>query len=211
MDEHTQASSSRLLCPADGMDSSRCETTPEPTAGPQGTHSSFHIVSDSDTRSVAVSSTSVKTTVGGDNIRASTSEAILKASIRPSSCPDGVVLAPKWRQYFTYLAMFIVTIMVVSATICMAFLSSPPHFVKIFTRPEHTIFILNLGSTISVFLISELLVCASNNLRWVLAANPSGVGIATFLALGRATGLLGVLNLLFSNQNVGHRRWCGQR
>jgi hypothetical protein len=193
------------------MDPSRRQASPELTPCPQGAHSSSNVVSDSDTHSVAVSSTSVKTTASGDNIRSSISEAILEESIRPRSYSDGVILAPKWRQYFTYIAMFVATIMIVSATICLAFLSSSGHFVRIFAEPENTIFILNLGSAISVFFIGELLTGASNNLRWVLAANPSGVGIATFLALGRATGLLGVLNLLFSNQNVGHRRWCGQR
>ena len=77
--------------------------------------------------------------------------------------------------------------------------------------PENTIFAINIGSALSVFLLGELLIGACDNLRWFLAASPTGIGMASFLALGRSTGLAGVFNLMFSNQRVGHRKWRGQR
>ncbi len=100
---------------------------------------------------------------------------------------------------------------VIGLTICLSFMSSSAHSVTIFAKTETTIFLLNIDSTISVFLITELLSGACESLRWTLASGSSGIGMATFLVLGKATGSFGVLRLLFSNQNVGHRKWCGQR
>jgi hypothetical protein len=67
---------------------------------------------------------------------------------------------------------------------------------------------LTILSNISVVGITELLNGALDSVRWTLAGSPYGVGLATFLALSKTTGLVGVFGLLISNQQVGHRKWC---
>lgn len=125
---------------------------------------------------------------------------------------NGILLDPKYKQYLLYCLLFILTALVVTATIVLAFLSSSAHPVIIFLNPQKTILALNVGSTISVILIGELLTGASDNLRWIFAASPNGVGIATFLILGRATGLFGVFSMILSSdRNHGHQKWCAQR
>jgi hypothetical protein len=123
----------------------------------------------------------------------------------------GVMLQPKWRQLLPSWLIFIAAVIVITATVCLAFLSSSSQPILIFDSPETTILFLNVGSVLSVFLLSELLEGTCEYLRWVFAARPSGVGIAAFLALGRATGGLGIIQLLFSKQSCNHRRWCIQR
>jgi len=125
---------------------------------------------------------------------------------------NGTLLLPKWRQYLTFCLLYILTLLVVSATIAFAFLSSSLHPFNVFPSPQQTIVALNVASNASVFLIGEVLTSACEMLRWTLAANPAGLGMASFLALGRATGLLGVMSLVISKQGgVGHQKWCGQR
>ena len=126
---------------------------------------------------------------------------------------QGIVLLPKWRQYLTFCLIYLLTSMVVSLTIAFAFLSSSAHPFDIFPSPQETILALNMASNVSVFLIGEVLTSACEILRWTLAANRStGVGMASLLALGRATGLVGVMSLIISNQGgTGHQKWCGQR
>lgn len=124
---------------------------------------------------------------------------------------DVLPVHSKWKQFLPSIILFIATVLVVSATITLSFLSSSAHPWTIFKTPETTIAALNIGSTISVFLIGELLAGSCDNLRWTLSMRPKGVGMASFLVLGRATGLYGVISLLFSNQRVGHRKWCVQR
>lgn len=117
----------------------------------------------------------------------------------------------KWKRYRMYLATLVVTAIVLVITISIAVVSSSTHRATAFASPSRTIFALNIGSTISVFLVGELLTGGLENLRWTLAVGNVGIGMATFLALGRATGLQSVIRLMLSNQNVGHRWWCGER
>jgi hypothetical protein len=56
-------------------------------------------------------------------------------------------------------------------------------------------------------LVSEL----NEKLRWNLASRPSGVDFPSFIGLSRATGNVGVLTLLCSNQPFVQKRWCIQR
>lgn len=123
----------------------------------------------------------------------------------------GVVLDPKYRQYLLHCVLFLASLIWVAATICYAFLSSSQYPRAVFSKPENTVLVLNIASTVSVFLLGALVIAACDNLRWSLATAPPGVGFATFLGLSRATSLYGVLILLMSNQGVGHRRWCLQR
>lgn len=143
---------------------------------------------------------------------------LLQIQVSPTGTPsvshrdsEGPVARPKWKQFMLPTLLFGAAIVVVSATIWVSFRSSAAHPMTLFNKPQNTILALSIGSTISVFLIGELLAGTYDILRWTLAARSSGIGLASFLALGRATGSYGVLRLLFSNQEVGHRKWCTQR
>ena len=137
--------------------------------------------------------------------------ASILSCLPPPIHSEGLILEPKWKQYRSQSILFCVTATIVIATIAVSFLTSSHQPITIFSMPENTIFAINIGSALSVFLLGELLIGACDNLRWFLAASPTGIGMATFLALGRSTDLAGVFNLMFSNQRVGHRKWCGQR
>jgi hypothetical protein len=118
---------------------------------------------------------------------------------------------PGWKKLSMFVLMYVVSTVIVIGTITFAFLSSSSHPWIIFSSPDRTITALNALTTISVFCVDELLITTCDMLRWSLAAKPTGTGMATFLALGRATSLSGILSLYFSNQNVGQRKWCAQR
>jgi hypothetical protein len=129
----------------------------------------------------------------------------------PTNWSQGIPLSPKWRQHLPQHLLFILTALWLILTICLSFLSSSPNPPLIFTRPEWTVLVLTFLSNGSVFLLGELTVVTNEMLRWTMCARPSGVGIATFLGLSRATSNIGVLSLFFSNQNIQHRKWCFQR
>lgn len=136
------------------------------------------------------------------------------SSVKPNMSNDvavGVTLKSRWRQYIVQALLFFTASVVVGMTIAFAFLSSSAKPITIFSKPERTILVLNLSSTLSVFLLGEMFTISCNNVRWILAARESGFGMASFLALGNSTGLLGVFSLLHSSQDVGHRIWCLQR
>jgi hypothetical protein len=135
----------------------------------------------------------------------------IEAPLLTSSLSEGFVIQPKYKQYFIDVLLLVITFFVVVGTIALAFQSSSFQPSSPFSTPEKTIRALNIGSIFSVLLTGELLTTTCDKLRWALAATDSGLGIASFLALSRATGLTGVLNLVFADQNVGHRKWCGQR
>ena len=124
-------------------------------------------------------------------------------------CP-GYILQPRWKQYMGTYLLFLATFVCVVGTICYLFISSSSHPL-VLSKPATTIFILNLATTVSVFLMSEMINQVFESLRWNLVARRTGAGIATFLSLGGGTSLLGVVRLMLSNQKVGHRKWCGQR
>src|SRR5277367_6505127 len=118
------------------------------------------------------------------------------------------VFQPKWKKFLVSWILLAAATLLVAATITLSLLSSSIHPHTIFSDPGKTITVLNIGSTISVFLTGELVMAVSDNLRWTLAARPKGVGLATFLGLGNATGLFRVVTLCFSNLNSRDRMWC---
>jgi hypothetical protein len=139
-------------------------------------------------------------------------KALLSPRVSEYGPMKGIPLEPRWRQLIYFTLLFLITALWVTATVVYTFMSSSskrPY--TIFVSPEHTILALNIGSQISVFLLSEVVAEASDRLRWTLAARPEGVGLATFFGLGRATSLMGVVMLVFSRQRVGHVKWCLQR
>ena len=133
----------------------------------------------------------------------------LTPSITKSS--RGTRLDPKWKQFLPITLLLSTTFLWLVATTWLSIVSSSSRPPTIFSRPEWTVLVLSLLSNGSLFLLGELTSGTCEILRWTIGLRSSGVGIATFLGLSRATSNFGVLSLLFSNQNVGHRRWCSQR
>jgi hypothetical protein len=127
------------------------------------------------------------------------------------SLEDRGIVVSKWKRFKECLILLVITSLCVVASICYSFLSSAAHPIHLFPKAEQTILVLSIASTVSVFLLGELVLEVCDLLRWTLAARSSGVGFATFLGLGRATGLIGVLRLFLSTQETGHRKWCSQR
>ena len=111
----------------------------------------------------------------------------------------GLPFSPKWQSYLTFCLMYILTLLVVSVTIAFAFLSFSLHLFDIFPSPQQTISALNVASSASVFLVGEALTSACEILRWTLAADSTVLEMASFLALGRATGLLGAVMAIDPN------------
>lgn len=67
--------------------------------------------------------------------------------------------------------------------------------------PKRTIAILSTMSTVSAFLLGELIQAIFERLRWVLASRPDGVLLTDFLGMSPATGILGVLATLLWSKN----------
>jgi hypothetical protein len=130
--------------------------------------------------------------------------------IASSAHNDGISLEPKWKQRLIFGCFFLVTSAWIIFTIILCFRSSDSS-TTIFPTATTTVLILNILSTGSALLLRELVLGAFEILRWTLITRPQGVGVATFLAVSRATSAFGTLRLLFSNQHVGHRKWCAQR
>jgi hypothetical protein len=124
---------------------------------------------------------------------------------------QGIPLSPKWKQHLPNFLLLILTSSWLILTICLSFVSSSSHPPLIFTRPEWTILVLTFLSNGSVFLLGELTLATYDILRWAMSTRLSGVGITTFLGLSSATSNIGVLSLLFSSQDIQHRKWCCQR
>jgi len=123
-----------------------------------------------------------------------------------------VLPASRWRNLGWFILIFAVTftwvILLITYTLLSSVLSIP---FKIFQTPTRAILAINLGSTVATVLLAALVNESFEILRWRLATQRYGTGIATFLALGHATNMLSVIKLLFSSQNVGHEKWCIQR
>lgn len=120
--------------------------------------------------------------------------------------------ASQWKNLRWFCLIFVTTFTWITVVLCYAFLSSFSNIpIPLFQTPTRAVFALNLGSTIAIVLLSALINEACDILRWRLATGSNGIGIATFLALGRGTTMMGVIGLLFSGQKIGHQKWCIQR
>lgn len=127
---------------------------------------------------------------------------------------------PIRQQRFTLL-LAVLTALCMIFTIFFAYNSSlelPLSTKLIFERPERSILALNVASQITIFCLAELTSVVLEATRWAFACTSSGTSAYTFLALSRATSIMGVLSLLFYSgakpktfQKDGHRLWGGQR
>jgi len=190
-------------------------------AAPSNANESSIITSDEDEIDASTSPF-----IPGEKSEPDTSPVSSTASVRDDSSEENIenivthsaslsrpadVFQQNWKKFLVSWILLAASTLLVTATISLSFISSSVHPYIIFFEPATTITVLNIGSTMSVFLLGELGLAASDNLRWTLAARPKGVGLATFLGLGNATGLFRVAKLFFAKLNSRDRMWCGQR
>src|SRR5579862_2201307 len=124
----------------------------------------------------------------------------------------GSTLRPKSNQFReTWLSAL-------STAILFCFTMFYANMVLISVSPVPRFFSLSPGKTITVvnilihgvaFLLLQLTGSVFDALRWALASSGSGVGVMSFLALGRPTSTLGVLGLC--RKRGVHLIWCLQR
>jgi hypothetical protein len=126
--------------------------------------------------------------------------------------------SPLRKQRYT-LILATLTAGCMAFTIFFAYNSSlelPISSKLIFNRPEKSILVLNIASQITIFCLAELTICVLDAVRWAFASSVTGASAYTFLALSRATNVIGVICLLLrrDDQKIGrdgHRIWGGQR
>lgn len=122
------------------------------------------------------------------------------------------VLQSKFKQHSTSCLLAVLASSVLAFStwyILTVFISEkeiPRHFRL---SPGHTIIVINVLTQVVVFLVWQLVDSAFEALRWTLASRDEGVLITTFLAMSRATGFIGVADLL--RVPGWHRVWCVQR
>src|SRR5271170_88579 len=122
----------------------------------------------------------------------------LVPSFYPSRPSGRVPQTPVQQHRFTLLWSFLTAISV-SVTVFFAYNSSldkPVSSRFIFTRPERTIFVLNVLTQITIFCLTEVTLTVFDALRWVFASSSSGISAPTFLVMSRATNITGVLCLV---------------
>jgi hypothetical protein len=123
----------------------------------------------------------------------------------------GIVLCTKWQQYRINIVFFLFALISLTGTTVVAYLSSSTQPIAAFSDPKIIILALTIGSGVSVFLLGQLVSSAFDRIRWTLAASPGGIDLATFLGLSKATDLLGVLSIIFSDNQLSPPKWCIQR
>jgi len=127
---------------------------------------------------------------------------------------------PARKHRFTIL-MAIITSFILAATIFFAYncsLAQPVAPALRFALPERNVFVLSLLTQLAMFSLAELTSTVLDLVRWAFSCSARGIPAFTFLALSRATNLLGVLYLVLGRtpgtsgfQTNGHRLWGCQR
>ena len=127
---------------------------------------------------------------------------------------------PSRKHRFTIL-MAVVTSLLVGATIFFAYncsLAQPVAPSLRFAVPERNVFVLTLLTQLTIFSLAELTATILDLVRWAFSCSASGVSAFTFLALSRATNVLGVVYLVLGTTRssrgfgtAGHRLWGCQR
>lgn len=127
---------------------------------------------------------------------------------------------PARKHRFTIL-LAIVTTFILSATIFFAYncsLTQPVVPALRFALPVRNVFVLTLLTQLTIFALAELTSTVLDLIRWAFSCSARGVSAFTFLALSRATNVLGVFYLVLGSTHgsngfsgSGHRLWGGQR
>ena len=110
---------------------------------------------------------------------------------------------PLYRSLFDLNSwgLFLLTLLSCTSTFTFAYnstLTNPD--TKFIFDANRMVLILNVLSTASAFLLSELVQTVFERTRWILASRAKGVLLTDFLGMSRATSILGVLALLWWNQ-----------
>lgn len=127
-----------------------------------------------------------------------------------SNSVSAIPLESRWTRYSPTLLSLIVSLAWVSATIWLSFATG--YAKPIIPSPSTTIIVLNVFSTGSTFLLGQAVGQTFEHLRWTLASNRKGIGLATFLGLGSSSSSIGVLDsMLWKPSTAHHRSWCAQR
>ena len=143
-----------------------------------------------------------------------------EGNVHPSPFPSNSSLSSVRQQWFTIILAY-TTATCVLFTLFFAYnscLDYPVWRGLIFARPERTVWMLNILSQVSIFLLAELTSSIFDITRWALASRDTGIPAYTFLVLSRATSIIGVVSLLLARtvstpryQFDGHRFWGIQR
>lgn len=103
------------------------------------------------------------------------------------------------RTMYVNWSLFSGTIIFCVLTIAYAInasLKKPASRGLIANDPQLTIAILSGMSSLSAFLLAELVQAVFERVRWVLASRPNGLLLTEFLGMSRATSIAGVIALL---------------
>ena len=118
--------------------------------------------------------------------------------------------SPMRKQRYT-LILATLTAGCMAFTVFFAYNSSLEHPISsklIFNRPEKSILVLNIASQITIFCLAELTTCVLDAVRWAFACSVTGASAYTFLALSRATNVIGVVCLLLGRDRPATwERW----
>ena len=101
------------------------------------------------------------------------------------------------------VVLFIATILSCGLTSYYAYNATlkKPNQLIIPRDPNQTVGILNAMSTISIFLLGELVQAVFERTRWILASRTKGIALTEFLGMSRATSTTGVFSLFFWNKS----------
>ena len=142
----------------------------------------------------------------------------------PRQLSDFPLYTDSWstiRKVWVTLTMACITSLFLAFTIFFAYNSSveQPYWSLFVTqRPERSILILNIASQVTVFCLAELTISVLEAIRWAFASSVSGISGLTFIALSRATNIVGTMYLWAGLgptpgriRRDGHKIWAGQR
>jgi hypothetical protein len=125
------------------------------------------------------------------------------------------------RKHRITILMAVITSFLLGATIFFAYncsLAQPVAPALRFAVPERNVFVLTLLTQLTIFSLAELTSTVLDLVRWAFSCSARGVSAFTFLALSRATNILGVLYLVLGTtrssrgfSTTGHRLWGCQR
>lgn len=118
----------------------------------------------------------------------------------------GVRLQSTFRQFFwTWLLAFFAACWI-TFTIYFAYnctLEKPLSTTLIFSSPDNTLLALNILSHGTILFLKELTSAVFEAVRWAFASSNKGIPAYSFLSLGRATNLFGILILIAGKEKNG--------
>jgi len=134
------------------------------------------------------------------------------AASTPSVLNQTCVLESKFKQHYaTWLLVFFAASSLAISTwiICVTFISRKqvPSYLRL--SQDHTVTLVNVLTHFVTYLVWQLVDSAFEALRWSIASRTKGILITSFLAMSRANGLLGILDLF--RVPGWHIIWCVQR